>query len=74
MDTSIAGFIVTIALILTAIVSLVRTIRAARLRRRFAADRDDTQRAGTAVEANPYDAAQRAGGSSAWMRPGGGGF
>jgi hypothetical protein len=71
METTIAGAVVTVALILTGIVALVRTILAARLRRRFAADRDDTQRAGAAEQPNAYDAAQRAGGSSAWMRPGG---
>ncbi|GAB3605552.1 hypothetical protein GCM10027413_09610 [Conyzicola nivalis] len=71
MDTTVAGIVVTIVLILTGIVALVRTVLAARLRRRFAADRDDTQRAGASEEPNAYDAAQRAGGSSAWMRPGG---
>jgi len=71
MDTTIAGIVVTIVLATVGVVAVVRTVIAGRLRRRYAADRDDTQRAGTADAANPYDAAQRAGGSSAWMRPGG---
>ena len=71
MDTTVAGIVVTIVLAIVGIVAVVRTVIAGRLRRRYAAQRDDTQRAGTADEANPYDAAQRAGGSSAWMRPGG---
>jgi hypothetical protein len=71
MDTTVAGIVVTIVLAIVGIVAVVRTVMAGRLRRRYAADRDDTQRAGTADEANPYDAVQRAGGNSAWMRPGG---
>ena len=71
MDTTIAGIVVTAVLIATGAVALVRSVLAARLRRRFAADRDDTQRAGVADATSPSDAALLAGGSSAWMRPGG---
>ena len=71
MDSTVAGMVVTGALIVAAIVAVVRHVIAARLRRRFAADRDDTLRAGTSDSPTPSDAALRAGGSTAWMRPGG---
>lgn len=71
MDTTIAGIVVTIVLAIVGIVAVVRSVIAGRLRRKYAAERDDTQRAGSADDANPYDAAQRAGGNAAWMRPGG---
>jgi len=71
MDTTIAGIVVTVALIIAGVVALVRYLLAARLRRRFAAERDDTRRAGVSGATTPSDAALRAGGSTAWMRPGG---
>jgi hypothetical protein len=71
MDTTIAGVVVTIALIVAGTVAVVRYLIAARLRRRLAAERDDTLRAGSVEAPTPSDAALRAGGSTAWMRPGG---
>lgn len=71
MDTTIAGIVVTVVLIIAGAVALVRYLLAARLRRRFAAERDDTQRAGVSDAPTASDAALRAGGSTAWMRPGG---
>lgn len=71
MDTTIAGIVVTVTLIVVGVVAVVRHLIAARLRRRFAADRDDTQRAGASDAPTASDAALRAGGSTAWMRPGG---
>jgi len=71
MDTTIAGIVVTIALVVAGLVAVVRYVLAARLRRRYAAERDDTLRAGSGEAPTPSEAALRAGGSTAWMRPGG---
>ena len=61
------GFGLIVALVLT--IGLLLRVRA----RRRADTPNDTIRAGDSADANPQDAARRAQGTNAWMRPGGGG-
>jgi hypothetical protein len=64
---SFLGFGVIIALALT--VGWLLRVQA----RRRTESRDDLARAGESHTTNPQDAARQAQGSTAWMRPGGGG-
>ncbi len=66
----VGGLLALLAVVL--VTSAVRALR--RSRRREAAVRDDTLRAGRDPEVDGSGAALRAMGRNAWMRPGGGGF
>jgi len=71
MTTVIAGMIVTAGLVLA---GLIAGIRALVLHRRTPSQgRDETVRAGSVDDPDGYEAARRATGTTAWIRPDGGG-
>jgi hypothetical protein len=74
MEVVIAGMVVTTATLTLGITVAVRTIVENRRRHSSPEPRDDQLRAGTSNEPDARTAAARANGSTAWMRPDGGGF
>jgi len=68
MAWALIGVVVVLVCAVIALVIRGRRARAGALQR------DDTLRAGEADSVDQHDAASRASGSAAWMRPGGGGI